>query len=312
MNPVQLFFACDDQYVPFLAVTLTSLKEHRDPVRTYILRILHTGLEERNIRQLTEAFQEDRFTLEFVDITDKVEEFADQLHTRDYYSKSTYYRLFIPDLFPQVDKALYLDSDLLFRGDVAELYDTDLGDNLVGAVPDSMVCRIPAFRVYVQNRLRVEPERYFNAGVLLMNLEEMRQCKFSQVFLKLLRKVTFQVAQDQDYLNVICKNRVTYLGFEWNTMPGAVRVDSPRLIHYNLDCKPWHRDDVVYGELFWDYAKRSGFYPEIRGIRSGYTEEQIAHSAAETENLIALGQRQAEQRTRNLWIQWKIKRVVNL
>ena len=170
MNPVNLFFACDNAYVPFLAVTLTSLKENCNPKRDYALRILHTGLDPENIRRLTDSFASDGFTMEFIDITQAVEQFADKLHTRDYYSKSTYYRLFIPDLFPGLNKALYLDSDVVLLGDVSELYDVDLEENLVGAIPDSVVGSIPALALYTKKRLRVAADHYFNAGVLLMNL----------------------------------------------------------------------------------------------------------------------------------------------
>ena len=69
MNPVNLFFACDNAYVPFLAVTLTSLKENCNPKRDYALRILHTGLDPENIRRLTEGFASEGFTMEFIDIT---------------------------------------------------------------------------------------------------------------------------------------------------------------------------------------------------------------------------------------------------
>ena len=102
-----------------------------------------------------------------------------------------------------------------------------------------------------------EPERYFNAGILLMNLKAMRAFHFQQVFLELLDKVTFQVAQDQDYLNVICRDRVRYVGCEWNAMPNGAPVGQPQIIHYNVDCKPWHRDEVRYEAYFWDYANRS-------------------------------------------------------
>ena len=76
MNPVNLFFACDNAYVPFLAVTLTSLKENCNPKRDYALRILHTGLDPENIRRLTDSFASDGFTMEFIDITQAVEQFA--------------------------------------------------------------------------------------------------------------------------------------------------------------------------------------------------------------------------------------------
>lgn len=312
MNTVNLFFACDDHYLPFLAVTLTSLMENRDISRQYDIRILHTGLKEADMKRMLTLFDAPGFSLEFVNISGMVEAVSGSLHTRDYYSQSTYYRLFIPDLFPQLDKALYLDSDLALCADVAGLYDTELDGNLVGAVPDSMVAAIEPFRQYVEKRLGTPAEHYFNAGVLLMNLKAMRQCHFSEIFLKLLQKVTFQVAQDQDYLNVICRGRVRYLGYEWNTMPGCVRTKTPKLIHYNLDNKPWQRDDVTYGEVFWDYAKRSGFLQEILDVRTGFTQARIDRAAEQTVNLIAMGQRQARQRAQNKWIHWKIRRVVNL
>lgn len=312
MNPVNLFFACDDNYIPFLAVTIASIKENRDPSRDYALRILHTGLQAQNMVRLTDSFDSEQFRIEFINISQTVEEFSGKLHTRDYYSKSTYYRLFIPELFPALTKALYLDCDTVVLGDIARLYDVELGGDLAGAVPDSMVAAIEPFRQYVQKRLGISAENYFNAGVLLMNLSEMRRCRFSEIFLKLLQKVTFRVAQDQDYLNVICKDRVRYVGYEWNTMPGCLRTDMPNLIHFNLDSKPWQRDDVAYSDVFWDYAGRSGFLPEILAIRSGFTQAHIDRAAEQTVNLIAMGQRQARQRTQNMLIHWKIRRVVNL
>lgn len=312
MNTVNLFFACDDNYVPFLAVTLTSIRETCDHDRHYAVRILQTGIREESKQRLTAQFTAPNFSLEFVDVSPMLAEISDQLHTRDYYSKSTYYRLFIPELFPQLDKALYLDCDIVLTGDVSQLYDTPLEDHLVAAVPDGAVAAIAPFREYVSKRLRVDPANYFNAGVLLMNLEQMRRCDFTGVFLRLLGAVTFRVAQDQDYLNVICRNRVYYLSPMWNTMPSGIPVEQPQLIHYNLDSKPWQRDDVAYGELFWDMAERSGFLPEILAIRSGFTQERIEHSAQQTQRLIYMGQRQARHRTKNLWVRWKINRVVNL
>ena len=312
MNTVNLFFACDDNYIPFLAVTIASIMENRDSSRSYALRILHTGLQDLNIKRITESFGSENFDVEFIDISETVEAFSSRLHTRDYYSKSTYYRLFIPELFPELSKALYLDCDTVIQGDISQLYDIPLGNALVGAVPDSMVTAIEPFRQYVQKRLGIKAENYFNAGILLMNLDEMRHCRFSGVFLRLLQRVTFRVAQDQDYLNVICKDRVRYVGYEWNAMPGAVRTDDPKLIHFNLDCKPWQRDNVAYSDVFWSYAERSGFLPELLAIRAGFTQANIDRAAEQTANLIAMGQRQAQHRTRNMFIHWTIRRVVNL
>lgn len=310
MDCVNLFFSCDDNYIPFLGVTLASLRENCDPGRHYDVRVLHTGLREEYMRRISERFDGPDFKVEFLDISSTVEDFSRQLHTRDYYSKTTYYRLFIPELFPELDKALYLDSDLVFCGDVTEFYDTPLGDNLVGAVPDGFVNSTAELRLYASNRLGVDCSRYFNAGVLLMNLKAMREFRFQQVFLQLLGAVTFQVAQDQDYLNVICRDRVTYLSYDWNAMPAGVPVESPKLIHFNLDSKPWHTDGVTYEDRFWRYAELSGFRQEIQAGKASYSEEDRQRSAEQTVNLIALSHRQALDHRENARIRGEIARVV--
>lgn len=312
MEPVNLFFSCDDNYVPFLSVALTSIQENRDQARHYCVRILHTGLKREHQKKLESSLTCENFEILFCDLGAQVREFSRRFHTRDYYSQSTYYRLFIPELFPELSKALYLDCDIVVLGDISQLYDTEMGGNLVGAVPDGAVAAIEPFKLYVRNRLQVEPSCYFNAGILLMNLEAMRCSHFQDTFLSLLDAVTFQVAQDQDYLNTICRDRAIYLGKEWNTMPGGTAVTAPKLIHYNLDCKPWHSDQVPYQEYFWEYADRSPYAQIIRQIRSAYTEADTRRSQEETVHLIALATRQALDEDENVRIHEEIAKVVGL
>jgi len=311
MNTVNLFFACDDAYVPFLSVTLTSICENRDPNRSYAIRVLHTGMSSAVQQRLKAQLEAPGFILEFPNISHHVEAFSQRLHTRDYYSCSTYYRLFIPELYPELSKALYLDCDLVLQEDVAQLYDLPLGNDLVGAVPDGIVGAVEEFKLYVQNRLdMVRAEDYFNAGVLLMNLDAMRRWNFADRFLELLGRVTFRVGQDQDYLNVLCQGRVRYLGNEWNAMPTGVRVHNPKLIHYNMDAKPWRRDGVKYEKEFWDCAATSGFLGEIRAIRNSVTAQQQELSRRQTLELIRMGHRQAMDHRENARIHGHIRQVV--
>ena len=311
MNTVNLFFACDDAYAPFLSVTLNSIFQNRDPRRHYVIRVLHTGIHQTLQKRLTKQLEAHNFTLEFPNISHHVQTFAQKLHTRDYYSCSTYYRLFIPDLYPELSKALYLDCDLVLQEDVAQLYDLPLGDDLVGAVPDGIVGAVEEFKLYVQNRLDMtRAEDYFNAGVLLMNLDAMRRWRFADRFLDLLGRVTFQVGQDQDYLNVLCRGRVRYVGNEWNAMPTGVGVRKPKLIHYNMDAKPWRRDGVKYEKEFWNWAASSGFLGEIRAIRAGVTAQQQEQSRLQTIDVVRTGMQQALDHGENLRIHHHIRQVV--
>ena len=297
-DTVNLFFACDDGYIPFLAVTLISIKKNRDRARDYNIRVLNTGISDNHKERIFSSVAEYGFNIEFVDITEKVEEISDRLHTRDYYSKSTYYRLFIPELYPTLDKALYLDCDIVVLGDISELYDTDLGDNLVGGVSDGFVLHTKRLHGYVTNRIGVEkPEDYFNAGVLLMNLKEMRRIDFGKKFVDLISQVTFKVAQDQDYLNTLCKSRALSIDKKWNCMPDFNDSDGgDMLIHYNLDRKPWQRDGIEFSDIFWRYCALTSYLSEIEERKANFSAARKASEVtvslidiAEAEGLDEIG-----------------------
>lgn len=273
---IPIFFAVDDGYIPFLAVTLQSLITNASKDYNYDLKILYTKISNENKQKILK-FENKNFKIEFIDLNYYLEELASKLYTRDYYTKTTYYRLLIPNLYPQYDKALYLDSDITVIGDISELYNIDIGENLVGAVPDASVRKIKEFSEYVERVIGMaDYKNYFNAGILLMNLKEMREFDFQSKFLYLLETVKYSVAQDQDYLNRICKGRTKILDAGWDVMPiptqNPLQEKDIKIIHYNLIYKPWHFDNVLYQEYFWEYAKQTEFYNEILEKRNTYRE----------------------------------------
>lgn len=274
---IPIFFAVDDGYCPFLAVAIQSLLDNSSPENTYLIKILHTDICEENKRRIA-RYERENVDIEFVDLNYYIKKVKDKLYTRDYYSKTTYFRLFIPNLYPQFDKALYLDSDIVILDDIAELYNTDLGDNLVAAAPDDVIQFNKVFQVYAEKVVGVaDYRRYFNAGVLLMNLHQLRRFKFQEKFMYLLDRIRFVVAQDQDYLNRLCKGRVRLLDRVWNRMPIAdskIKTEDVKLIHYNLAYKPWHFEDILYKEFFWMYAQETEYFGAIQEIRENYTDEQ--------------------------------------
>lgn len=300
METVHLFFACDERYLPLCGVTLKSIQNHRDPARVYRAVILHTDISDAAQREMRHTFSEHGFTLAFRNVKRELDSFAERLHTRDYYSNATYYRLLIPTLYPNVKKALYLDSDIILRHDVAELYDTELGDALAGAIPDGFVNHMPILRRYVENRVGVAADQpYFNAGVLLMNLVEMRKIGFEDLFIRLLESVTFRVAQDQDYLNVICRGKVRFLSERWNHMPFRAVEEEPFLIHFNLDCKPWQKDGIPYGDEFWACADATPYADIMHAKRAAYSEADIQRAAEQTAHLIEMAVAESEDVAEN-------------
>ncbi|MCI8587944.1 MAG: glycosyltransferase family 8 protein [Clostridia bacterium] len=277
---IPIFFAVDDGYIPFLAVSIQSLVDNSSKENNYVIKILYTNISKEN-RDKISKYEKENVNIEFVDLNEYVEEIKEKLFTRDYYSKTTYYRLFIPTLYPQYNKILYLDSDIVLLSDVADLYNEDLGDNLVGGAPDDVIQTIEVFRNYAEKVVGVaDYKNYFNAGILLMNLDQLRKFNFQEKLIYSLGQIKFSVAQDQDYLNRLCKGRVKIINKAWNRMPVAVAQGEPeakgenlKLIHYNLAFKPWHFEDIPYQEHFWNYANKTEYKDVILGIKANYTEE---------------------------------------
>ena len=272
---IPIFFATDDNYVPCLTVALHSMIKNQNKNYHYSIKILTAGLSDDS-KNLLIRFNDANNTVDFVDINESMEYLSSQLHTRDYYSKSTYFRLFIPRLFPEYNKALYLDCDIVVNGDISKFYNINIGNNLLGAIPDESVQVVEPFYNYVENALGINRENYFNAGILIMNLDQFRKQNFEKQFVELLNKYTFKVAQDQDYLNVICKDKVHYVNLTWDKMPmpnPTFGDKLPMLIHYNMGWKPWKADGVLYEEIFWNYAKETSVYDSMMSFKRNYSLE---------------------------------------
>lgn len=287
---IPIFFACDEGFVKYTMVSLKSIMENADRSRKYHIYILHMGITETTQAKVL-AMADEEFAIDFVDVTDKMKSIANKLPIRDYYSNTTYFRLFIPDMFPQYRKALYIDSDTIVVGNIAELYDHKLGKLYAGVCPDRVVAQTDILGDYVEKVLGVKRTKYFNAGVMLMNCSQFRENHLLDEFLEMLHIYLFVVAQDQDYLNLICKNQVLYMEPKWNAQVFgelACPEEEVGLFHFNMAAKPWHYEDCRLAEYFWKYAKMTVDYDAIKEGLANYTDEQRHNDSVSGEKLIQL------------------------
>ncbi len=304
---IPIFFASDDNYVPFLSVAIKSLIENCNKSYKYKVIILNSGLSNQNMKKLKQM-ENENFEVSFEDINDKIYNIANQLslRLRDYYSISIYYRMFIPSLFPKYKKGIYLDSDVVVVDDISKLYFENIDNYLLGAVPDEVIAGSEVFQQYTKDALDLEPNKYFNSGVLLMNLEMFRKEKIEEKFLHLLNKYNFDViAPDQDYLNVLCKGKVKYINRGWDRMPNvddSFDDSELHLIHFNMFKKPWNYSNVLYEEYFWKYAAKTDFYEGISKMKDNYTKEDRKNDEIGVENMIKQSDRiiQSENTFKNV------------
>lgn len=276
---IPIFFTIDDSYAPFLAVALNSAIKNSDPQRNYKAIVLYQDLGADNISRL-QSLQTENFKIELMPIRANMEALDDRMSNRlrcDYFTLTIYFRLFIPSMFPQYDKGIYIDSDVVLTDDISKLFDIDIGENYIGACNDLSIADIPPLVAYTEKAVGVNAKEYINSGVLLMNLKKMRDDDLEGHFLSLLNKYHFDsIAPDQDYLNAMCNGKIYYLEEKWDTMPNDAKpmLTETSLIHYNLFSKPWCYDGIQYEEQFWNYAQDCGFIDEIREFKASYTEDK--------------------------------------
>ena len=287
---IPIFFACDDNFVKFTLVSLYSIKKNASTAFDYKIYVLHTGITGRMMNLLYDLADE-HFSVVFRDVTEYLKSISDKLPLRDYYSKTTYYRLYIAELYPEYSKVIYIDSDTVVQGDISELYNTDIGDCFVGACHEQAMVQTEEFGKYVESVVGINRHNFFNAGLLLINCDEFRAHLVLDKFIHYLNTYNFVVTQDEDYLNLICKDHVYWLDQRWNTeVFGEIPYppEEAKMIHYIMVNKPWHYDDCRMGDIFWAYAKETAVYDEIKAILDNYTNEQKKRDAQSAERLLAL------------------------
>ena len=265
---VAIAFAVDQNYVPYLKYAIKSVVANCKRGNLDII-VLHAG--ELDARAISEYFKgKPNLSIRFMDISDIVQrEIAPCFVGRGYLTMATTYRLFLPNLLPNYDKVIWLDTDIMATGDVAELFGTELGDCWLGAVVDVCLEKGPVSEFMAWRRERgqqwakkynFEPwEGYFNAGVLLMNLAALREDNVRKHLIEIAVD-PYSELLDQDALNVVCRGRVKYLEKRWNFQAQSGSgwvVDGVGIVHFVGPDKPWSWAATEYVDLWfkwWSYV----------------------------------------------------------
>lgn len=301
---VPVFLTINSAYAPYAAAAIHSLTQHCDPKRYYRVIILHDGLnlvnrwKLRNLVTRNVAIQFKKMSRSLYLKAIVAYCTRRQKGAGDFFSSAVYYyRAFIPLMFPLYRKAVYIDSDTILRGDIGELYDIELGDNVMAAMVDPKVTVIPEFRDYVDNALGVPHKEYVNSGVQVMDLRKMRKCKYLSTMIELIRKYDADlVAPDQDYLNVILRGKIEFLNPVWNAEPVKDLPRNVKLVHFNLFNKPWHYKNVPCERIFWNAAKGTGFYGDLKRQQAAFDAEKQKADHAKVDALIQKAARLAKSK----------------
>ena len=314
-NNIPIVLAANNFYIPYVSTIIRSIANHSSSNNTYDINVFHRDIDENNALLIRKEFEEfNNISIRFCDLSFRYDEYKD-LFTRGHFSLETYFRLFIQDTMVEYDKVLYLDSDMIVEYDVAELYKTDIDGYLLAAVVDPDTAGLyngfeSQKKHYMDEILKIsKPFEYFQAGVILFNLDKMRGILNVKDMLKLASSYDWELL-DQDVLNYIAQGDVKFVDMSWNVMYnwGGIRIPriislapighyigymksrkSPKIIHYAGPDKPWHNPECDYASNFWAVARNSVFYEIILMRMSEYRSKNIASNSSERIGVIRRG-----------------------
>ena len=269
---IPVFLACDGKYLPHAMTAVASIMAHGAKENRYdIVMLVHEVEADDLVAALEWAQRFDNCSLRFLDAGECLDlRGMEDFYVTDAFPLTVYFRLFAPEIFPNYDTILYLDSDLVALADVAELLRHDLGNSLIAAAHDFKFedelrnpYSLPGTR-FLENAARCGIEyqpgdAYFNSGVMVMNLRAMREEETLEHILGTLCLMKAPMLPDQDVLNLACKGRVAFLPSAWNCMEWMAhpKLRHAKILHF-AGKKPWDfRYSGDRNDCYWSYSGMS-------------------------------------------------------
>jgi lipopolysaccharide biosynthesis glycosyltransferase len=277
MSLLQVACAVERSYVPHSAAMLHSVLRHRGDRQIRVHYLHGPDFTAESAAAVEGMVEGARGEISFVQVPDAM---CADLPIQGFTRKATWYRIFAPELLGELDRVLFLDADVLVVDALDSLWETDLSDHYLAAVTNVL----QADHLFRAAELGIDPpQSYFNAGVMLMNLDAMRRdgCAAAMREFGVQNRATDLMFRDQDALNVVLGPRRRALHPRWNCMNsfevfpwsayvfGAKGVQEarsdPAIRHFEGPGpnKPWHRGcRMSMRELYFEH-RRATPWPEV-------------------------------------------------
>lgn len=262
---MHIVFAGNQRFVPYLGVAMHSILRHASRDEPIRFSVLETGMRESDRQRLGKVCNVPGVELDFKQVDASRFQGAPLSRFRSY---EPYFRLLIPDLYPESPRALYLDGDIVVCDDVTALYAYDLKGQPIGACDDVSATK---------HMQRLGLKQYFNSGVLLMDLELWRKENLYDQLMDYLSEHRDRLLfEDQDVLNLALEERFTPIDLRWNVFSIFFSksisasffsnadlessLKNPGIIHFAGKFKPYFIENA--GRINWryfGYARRTPF-----------------------------------------------------
>jgi lipopolysaccharide biosynthesis glycosyltransferase len=266
-NNVLVVFASDENYAMPLGVTIQSLMDNSSIRNNYDIWVLDSGISDEDKKVIVDLIKgKKNFSIRFFDMSKITEEYKEMFFTSGHIAVTAYNRLFIPNIFYQYKRAVYLDCDIAVRADIAELYNVELEGKSIGAVLDPVIRENNS--EYAKKLLGDSGNEYFNSGVLVFNMEKLLKNNFFGRCIEYLKANSEPCFHDQDTLNAVCVGDAQFIDERWNVLSmywqyAEEKTKSAFVVHYIGDTKPWNNSTLNAADIWWSYAIKTPFYEKI-------------------------------------------------
>ncbi len=288
-NYVPICFSANDNYIPLLATEIVSIIKNSTNENNYDIVILMTNISDENkVNLLSLISTHSNFSIRFVDVSPYVYGYSFYIEsdiTNTKYSDEIYFRVLAPAIMADYEQVIYLDADLVILEDIANLLKLGSPKHLISAVRDYEGISNCYNNNYERTKYRISElgianfDDYFISGVIVMNIKKFNETFHPKYLLDMAVSKNWKQF-DQDLLNYLCKGSVNIIDPSWNfvedvnktyhAMPKRLFNEflmseaSPKIIHYSANRKPWIRTESRYNKYFWEYAKQTPYFSELK------------------------------------------------
>ena len=252
MTEINVCISCDDNYAKYASVVIASILSNAANDDLLHFYILDGKISSENKKKMLSIEKIKPCKIESVAVDENKLRIYKQINTHEYITLPTYYRLILSELLPDVDKIIYLDCDTVVNTSLKDLFETDFSDNIIAGVLDARV----------KHKTKWKNSKYINAGMVVFDLEKIRNGKIEQKFAEYTKNNPEKIETgDQDIINYTLEGRIKILPDEWNVQVSGFAsrtsfTKHPKIIHYIGYYKPWvFGSCTFFKDLYFKYLQ---------------------------------------------------------
>ncbi|MDD5865104.1 MAG: glycosyltransferase family 8 protein [bacterium] len=287
---IPIMFCFDTNYVIPASTAFYSLMEHANKKYYYKFYILHSDITKKQQEKLklTLIDFKDNVDLTFINMNDRFNDIWNKLKSKVHFSKEVLYKLLVSSLFPNYDKLIVSDVDVLFLDDISKSYFSINSKDKYYLSGVRQIGFLKNFNSVYANNFTADEISLLNGfcgGYIVFNLRYMREKNIEEKFIQYLSTNYDKIIYaEQDVLNICCDGKVKYLSLNYctctymwdfyktdhdfstdsvyskNELKSAMK--NPIQLHYASTEKPWKYVDTIKSEEWFKYIVKTPFLRE--------------------------------------------------